>query len=131
MFTRFVECHVKPDKKDDFTHQLRNDVLPILQKQPGFVDLIGLVSENDPGADCFGQLLEHQAGRGALPSRALQPHFRDAQAQPETRPCGGYFQRGYLDRPPHRGWEGRLILAAPAGRNQVPGQFSVTSRTTA
>jgi len=48
MFTRFVECHVKSDKKDDFTHRLRNDVLPILQKQPGFVDLIGLVSENDP-----------------------------------------------------------------------------------
>jgi heme-degrading monooxygenase HmoA len=47
MFTRFVECNVKPDKKDDFTHKLRNDVLPILQKQPGFVDLIGLVSEND------------------------------------------------------------------------------------
>jgi quinol monooxygenase YgiN len=48
MFTRFVECHVKPDKKDELTQKLRNDVLPILQKQPGFVDLIGLVSEKDP-----------------------------------------------------------------------------------
>jgi hypothetical protein len=38
VFTRFVECHVRPDKKGDFTHKLRNDVLPILQKQPGFVD---------------------------------------------------------------------------------------------
>jgi len=47
MFTRFVECHVKQGKKDDFTNKLRNDVMPILQKQPGFVDLIGLVSEND------------------------------------------------------------------------------------
>jgi hypothetical protein len=34
MFTRFVECQIKPDKKDDFTNKLRNDVLPILQKQP-------------------------------------------------------------------------------------------------
>src|SRR6266404_5861042 len=48
MFTRFVECQVKPDQKDDFTDKLRNDVLPILQKQPGFVDLISLVSDNDP-----------------------------------------------------------------------------------
>ena len=48
MFTRFVECQVKPDKKDDFTNKLRNDVLPILQKQPGFVDLISLVSDDDP-----------------------------------------------------------------------------------
>jgi len=48
MFSRFVECHVKPDKKEDFTNKLRHDVLPILQKQPGFVDLISLVDENDP-----------------------------------------------------------------------------------
>ena len=48
MFTRFVECHVKPDKKDDFTNKLRSDVLPILQKQPGFVDLVGLVCRTIP-----------------------------------------------------------------------------------
>jgi heme-degrading monooxygenase HmoA len=47
MFTRIVECLVKPDKRDDFNNKLRNDVLPILQKQPGFVDLIGLSSESD------------------------------------------------------------------------------------
>jgi quinol monooxygenase YgiN len=48
MFTRIVECHVKPERKDEFNNKLRNDMLPILQKQPGFVDLIGLVSERDP-----------------------------------------------------------------------------------
>ncbi len=47
MFTRIVECHLKPEKKDEFNHKLRNDVLPILQKQPGFVDLISLVPEDD------------------------------------------------------------------------------------
>jgi quinol monooxygenase YgiN len=47
MFTRIVECHVKPEKREEFTNKLRNDVLPILQKQPGFVDLIGLSSEDD------------------------------------------------------------------------------------
>ena len=48
MFTRIVECNVKPEKKDEFSNKLRNEVLPILQKQAGFVDLIGLVSEKDP-----------------------------------------------------------------------------------
>jgi quinol monooxygenase YgiN len=48
MFTRIVECQVKPDKRDEFSNKLRNEVLPILQKQPGFVDLVGLVSENEP-----------------------------------------------------------------------------------
>ncbi len=48
MFTRVVECQLRPEKKDEFSSKLRNEVLPILQKQPGFVDLIGLVSEKDP-----------------------------------------------------------------------------------
>lgn len=48
MFTRIVECHVKPGKKDEFNNKLRNEVVPILQKQPGFVDVIGLISESNP-----------------------------------------------------------------------------------
>lgn len=47
MFTRIVECHVKPGKRDEFGNKLRNEVVPILQKQPGFVDVIGLTSEDD------------------------------------------------------------------------------------
>jgi heme-degrading monooxygenase HmoA len=47
MFTRIVECHVKPEKKDEFNQKLRNDVLPILNRQPGFVDLISLVQDTD------------------------------------------------------------------------------------
>jgi heme-degrading monooxygenase HmoA len=46
MFTRIVECHVKPERKEDFESKLRNEVLPILQKQPGFVDLITLQPED-------------------------------------------------------------------------------------
>jgi quinol monooxygenase YgiN len=48
MFSRIVECQVKPNKRDELKDRLRSEVLPLLQKQPGFVDLIGLVSENDP-----------------------------------------------------------------------------------
>ncbi len=48
MFTRIVECHVKPGHKQEATTRMTNEVLPILQKQPGFVDMIGLVDENDP-----------------------------------------------------------------------------------
>ena len=48
MFTRIVECTVKPDKRDELLQRLRNEILPLLQKQPGFMDEIGLVSEHDP-----------------------------------------------------------------------------------
>ena len=47
MFTRIVECYVQPGKKDEFSNKLRNEVLPLLEKQPGFVDVIGLASEKD------------------------------------------------------------------------------------
>ncbi|HLX77071.1 MAG TPA: antibiotic biosynthesis monooxygenase [Terriglobales bacterium] len=48
MFTRIVECTVKPEKKDEMQQRLRNEILPLLQKQPGFVDEVGLASEHDP-----------------------------------------------------------------------------------
>jgi len=48
MFTRVVECRIHPGKKDEFAARLRSEVLPILQKQPGFVDIIGLVHDSDP-----------------------------------------------------------------------------------
>jgi heme-degrading monooxygenase HmoA len=47
MFTRIVECTVKPEKKEEMTHRLRNEILPLLQKQPGFVDEVSLVSESN------------------------------------------------------------------------------------
>jgi len=48
MFTRIVECYVKKEKKQDFTEKMQNVVLPILQSQPGFVDLMALSSEDEP-----------------------------------------------------------------------------------
>jgi heme-degrading monooxygenase HmoA len=48
MFTRIVECTVRPDKKDELQQRIRNEILPLLQKQPGFVDEVGLVSDHDP-----------------------------------------------------------------------------------
>jgi quinol monooxygenase YgiN len=42
MFTRLVECEAKKGKIEDATRKLRNEVLPALQKQPGFIDLIAL-----------------------------------------------------------------------------------------
>ena len=48
MFTRIVEYYVKPEKADEFRDRVKHLVLPVLQSQPGFVDLIGLSSEDEP-----------------------------------------------------------------------------------
>ncbi len=47
MFTRIVECTVKPEKKEELLQRVRTEIMPILQKQPGFVDEISLVSDHD------------------------------------------------------------------------------------
>jgi quinol monooxygenase YgiN len=48
MFARLVECRVQSGNSDQLVRTIRDQVLPILQKQPGFVDEITLTSENEP-----------------------------------------------------------------------------------
>ena len=48
MFTRVVEIRTKLGKTRDFSATLNEKVLPILRKQPGFVDEITLVSTTEP-----------------------------------------------------------------------------------
>jgi heme-degrading monooxygenase HmoA len=48
MFTRIVEMRTKTGKARDFNATLNEKVLPILKKQPGFVDEITLVSSTEP-----------------------------------------------------------------------------------
>ena len=48
MFARIVESTVKTEKRDEMQQRLRNEILPLLQKQPGFVDEVSLVSDHDP-----------------------------------------------------------------------------------
>ena len=45
MFGRIVEFTPKPEMKDEIVNVLRNEVLPILSKQQGFVELLPFVPE--------------------------------------------------------------------------------------
>ncbi|MFB3915311.1 MAG: antibiotic biosynthesis monooxygenase [Terriglobales bacterium] len=44
MYTRSFECSFKPEKREEFTNAVRGELLPILQKQAGFADLLCLLS---------------------------------------------------------------------------------------
>lgn len=48
MFTRIVECRARTGKAKEFITLLQEKVLPILQKQPGFMDEIVLTSNSNP-----------------------------------------------------------------------------------
>jgi hypothetical protein len=46
MFTRFIEFDIKLEKKDEFLNVIEREILPILKKQPGFLELLPFLPEN-------------------------------------------------------------------------------------
>lgn len=45
MFARMLEFPVRMEKKEEFVTLFNNEVLPILKKQPGFLEIIALFPE--------------------------------------------------------------------------------------
>jgi quinol monooxygenase YgiN len=48
MFARVVECQSKVGRREQVGSKLKNEILPILQKQPGFVDFLTLSDKTNP-----------------------------------------------------------------------------------
>ena len=48
MFARLLELTIKPEKKPELIKTLRNDVLPIVKKTTGFLEMIPLEVQDDP-----------------------------------------------------------------------------------
>ncbi len=40
MHTRIVQCNIKPEHVQEIRQALNQDVIPLIQKQPGFVDVV-------------------------------------------------------------------------------------------
>jgi quinol monooxygenase YgiN len=45
MFARIIEITPKLEKKEEFINVVRQEILPILKKQPGFLELMPFVPE--------------------------------------------------------------------------------------
>ena len=53
MYTRILECQARKGKTDVLARKVHNEVLPALQRQPGFIDLVALTDEqNDERVVC-------------------------------------------------------------------------------
>jgi hypothetical protein len=48
MYARLISCSLQTEKRLEFNNILRDQVLPLLKNEPGFVDLVGMVSEERP-----------------------------------------------------------------------------------
>lgn len=40
MFARILDCELKPDKKEEFVRVVKNQVVPVLKKQTGFLEIL-------------------------------------------------------------------------------------------
>ncbi len=45
MFARILDFELKPEKKEEFVKILKNQVLPILKKQTGFLEILPFLPE--------------------------------------------------------------------------------------
>jgi len=48
MFARVVECQSKAGRSEQIGNKLKDDVLPLLEGQPGFVDFLILSDKTNP-----------------------------------------------------------------------------------
>lgn len=48
MFARFLELTIKPEKKPELIKALKNDILPIVSRCKGFIEMIPLDAEAEP-----------------------------------------------------------------------------------
>ena len=67
MFARILDCEVKLEKKEEFVKVIKNEVLPILKKQTGFLEILPLFpGEDERGESDRHQPVDHQGGCRAL-----------------------------------------------------------------
>ncbi|HXZ80429.1 MAG TPA: antibiotic biosynthesis monooxygenase [Terriglobales bacterium] len=45
MFARVLNFEIKPEKKEDFVKLMKDEILPILRKQPGFLEVLPFFPE--------------------------------------------------------------------------------------
>jgi heme-degrading monooxygenase HmoA len=48
MFARFVELNIKVEKRLELIKKVKEEIRPILKKQPGYVDILALENEFEP-----------------------------------------------------------------------------------
>ena len=53
MFARMLEGNLKLDKKPEFVKKMHEEIIPILKRQTGFVDIIGMENETKPDKFCI------------------------------------------------------------------------------
>ncbi len=68
MVVRIVECRIRTEHKAELKKRLYKEVI-FLTEQPGFVDMLGLLDDSDPG---------RQVGMSVWDSKADADRYHDA-----------------------------------------------------
>src|SRR5450631_3884338 len=84
MFARILEFEVKLEKKEEFVKKVKNEVLPILRKQVGFLEILPFFPENvreEKGMSI--QPVGDQGGCAALREGHLSQNARNSETLPD------------------------------------------------
>jgi heme-degrading monooxygenase HmoA len=84
MYARIVDCKLQPERRQDFNTTLRDSILPTVKNQPGFVELIGLMSDeqgNHALAVTFWKTKE-DADRFYLQAAPMRDYLSTLTAEP-------------------------------------------------
>jgi hypothetical protein len=76
MFSRVVAVTTKPGKVGELSKTIHDKILPILKNQPGFVDVVLLLSNAEPRPDPRPELLGNSARCRALDTRTISEDQR-------------------------------------------------------
>lgn len=47
MIARLIDVSIKPDRYNEFRTLFENEIMPVLRRQPGFLDSVSLLSEDN------------------------------------------------------------------------------------
>ena len=98
MYARHVTYTLKPNRRDDFIKAFDKEIVPLLQKQNGFTDVITLISpegknliaislwERRENADAFGRDVFPQALKSVAGTFDGTPEVRGLQVATSTFP---------------------------------------------
>ncbi len=94
MYARIITCTLQTEKRGDFNHILRDQVLPILKKESGFVDLIGMASEEQPD---HAMVIAQKSGGRSPPLYPQRTNVGFAHAAPHPSTYRRTLQRTNID----------------------------------
>lgn len=108
MFARVMDCQAKTIRNKEINANVKKDVVPILQKQPGFVDFLALSDKNNPARLLCISLWNSREDADKYHRQHYEHYYQYAEADLGIASDVGGFHGERVDGPSHCGWQSNV-----------------------